>query len=203
MKPIDSDKIKKFNIDEVLNCPIKKGRMIIDGYKIRNSSTLKVFREKGVACIFCNIKGLYFEKKLSEMLLYTDKLDKCGRRIYLTRDHIIPRSFGGSNNIKNLVPMCNICNEKKGSKFNIKEYKYCLNDIYNYICVNIPYNISDDKKKSIRSEYSKLRKGYYLNNKRSFMDVFLNYSELKKHKWYLAKKFGFTFPIKKILKVPD
>jgi 5-methylcytosine-specific restriction endonuclease McrA len=46
----------------------------------------------------------------------------CGRhrgqlrgREFLTRDHIIPMSRGGSNNWSNVVTACSVCNNRKGS----------------------------------------------------------------------------------------
>ena len=36
--------------------------------------------------------------------------------IFLTIDHVIPRSQGGTNEPNNLLPACKNCNESKGSK---------------------------------------------------------------------------------------
>lgn len=38
------------------------------------------------------------------------------RPIFLTIDHVTPRSQGGTNHPNNLLPACKSCNESKGSR---------------------------------------------------------------------------------------
>jgi 5-methylcytosine-specific restriction endonuclease McrA len=54
-------------------------------------------------------------------ILWRDKntCQYCGHSfddINLTLDHIIPKSFGGTNSWKNIVTACKLCNQKKGNK---------------------------------------------------------------------------------------
>lgn len=52
-------------------------------------------------------------------ILYNNKCVCCGiseKVKKLTKDHIVPFSLGGSDNIENIQPLCNACNVKKSSK---------------------------------------------------------------------------------------
>lgn len=40
----------------------------------------------------------------------------CGRKVNLTRDHVVPLSVGGLNVIENIQPLCRSCNSKKKAK---------------------------------------------------------------------------------------
>lgn len=80
------------------------------------SKKLLTFK-KSTICVTCNSKGHYFllvrnphAKGRASLELFTED-DKL-----LTRDHIIPRSLGGSNDMSNSQTMCLTCNSKKGGK---------------------------------------------------------------------------------------
>ena len=121
---------KKYSIEEVYDIigeehllrKNERGRqydkckdVIVEGYKVRlNSLRYMTFYQKGTTCVCCGKKGAYF------------KLDGTteGRRHFnlyaadgtlMTKDHIVPRSKGGKNNVDNMQTMCFACNVKKGN----------------------------------------------------------------------------------------
>lgn len=47
---------------------------------------------------------------------YNNCCVSCGNMVFLTKDHIIPLSKGGSDFIENIQPMCRSCNSKKNNK---------------------------------------------------------------------------------------
>ena len=64
-------------------------------------------------------RGTLFEAEMWEYLL-----EKFGRKCYycgakdvpLEKEHILPRSKGGTNRVSNLTVSCKSCNQKKGNK---------------------------------------------------------------------------------------
>lgn len=69
------------------------------------------------------------------------KCPECGREMsltnhraknsYMTIDHIVPKSKGGTNNIQNLRALCRSCNIKRGS--DMSNVKYYINGRNEYV----------------------------------------------------------------------
>ena len=92
-----------------------------DGDLIKsNSQRYQTFFTKGCKCVICGIEGKYFAKeKFADQSTYHLNLyavDDNGDEILMTKDHIIPRSKGGIDDISNYQTMCKLCNEAKGNK---------------------------------------------------------------------------------------
>ena len=92
-----------------------------DGDLIKgNSQRYQTFFTKGCKCVVCGIEGKYFAKerhlqnKSYHLNLYA--VDDNGDEILMTKDHIMPRSKGGIDDISNYQTMCKLCNEAKGNK---------------------------------------------------------------------------------------
>lgn len=118
---------ENITIDEVYNAvkdvlfePDKKKSLVnINGDMIKgNSQRFQTFFTKGTKCTCCGIEGKYFGKdkhfsdKRYHLNLYA--IDKDGNEVLMTKDHIIPSSKGGINDISNYQTMCVRCNIAKG-----------------------------------------------------------------------------------------
>lgn len=96
-------------------------RVDFDGDLIKgNSQRYQTFFTKGCKCVVCGIEGKYFAKekhlnsKRYHLNLYA--IDDNGDEVLMTKDHIIPRSKGGIDDISNYQTMCEPCNKAKGNK---------------------------------------------------------------------------------------
>lgn len=69
----------------------------------------KKIPEYNVICPKCNYK-----KYLGYQT--TDAIDENGKEVLMTKDHIIPKSKGGADDISNYQTMCERCNEAKGNR---------------------------------------------------------------------------------------
>lgn len=84
--------------------------------KVNQHSHRRYIREQGAE----GSHTLKEWKLMKERYNYT--CPDCGRKepeIYLTRDHVIPLSKGGSDYIKNIQPLCGSCNSRKYTKIKI------------------------------------------------------------------------------------
>lgn len=100
---------------------------IFDGVSIKmGSARYKLFKTKGISCVQCQVEGKYFaiERTFSESIpngrwhLNLYAIDDLGKEVLMTKDHIIPKSKGGKNELENYQPMCLVCNNKKGNCLN-------------------------------------------------------------------------------------
>lgn len=92
--------IQKYSIEEILS---KKNSF----FSKTNQVNIRLFKKKGITCINCGEKGYFFKKIGKSYILFTEN------NIMMTKDHIFPKSKGGSNNLQNLQPMCSKCNSEK------------------------------------------------------------------------------------------
>jgi len=127
---IKTEKIKRsgykrtgiYTIEEVLskinNLDNQNDQINFDGDLIHMSSDrYHTFAEKGLKCVRCGIEGSFFAKESNDLPKYHFNLyaiDTDGKEVLMTKDHILPRSKGGKNEINNYQTMCTICNRKKG-----------------------------------------------------------------------------------------
>lgn len=101
--------------------------MDFDGDPLRaNSVRYKVFHNS-LKCCVCGIEGKFFAKERS-LPAFSDKfhlnlyaMDEDGKEVLMTKDHIIPKSKGGSNGVENMQTMCCRCNEKKGNHMEVED----------------------------------------------------------------------------------
>ena len=69
-----------------------------------------------------NFNGVFTISKKFLKNLYASTCLNCGSNQNITADHVIPISRGGRHSEGNLIPLCQSCNSKKGSK-TITEWK--------------------------------------------------------------------------------
>ena len=114
-----------YPIDKVLSKTVpvetknKDSKVDFDGDLVKmNSQRYELFKHKGVKCVDCGIEGKYFAKekhqasKSYHFNLYA--INKRGKEVLMTKDHIIRKRDGGADSLENYQTMCTKCNQKKG-----------------------------------------------------------------------------------------
>lgn len=94
-------------------------------YKVKMNSDRYFLFRKNRNCVVCNLEGTKMILDLdvnnsSHFNLYGVENNKL---ILMTKDHILPKSKGGKDNLSNYQTMCCICNNLKSN------YDLCLNEI--------------------------------------------------------------------------
>jgi len=119
----------KLSIDEVFNAlpeTITPGhRATFHGVEVPTDIiNLYVYKQSGCDCKACKAKGshFYIEKFGEGPTIYNQwhlnlyAINEYGHEVMITKDHILAKSAGGSDELINLQPMCKRCNQKKGCK---------------------------------------------------------------------------------------
>lgn len=115
--------IASYSVDEILSHVAdteEKHEYVVDGqsYHVRmNSDRYFVFRDSRV-CVSCGLVGTQMILDLNpgdqapHFNLYAEEY---GRLVLMTKDHKIPKSKGGADELANYQPMCSTCNNLKGA----------------------------------------------------------------------------------------
>jgi hypothetical protein len=107
-----------FSIPDII-CVIPKAKHKILGYSVSMQSVrLQLFKEQyeslgHIECVKCKRMATHFS--LEGQFGVTPHLNLYGDDMLFTKDHIMPRSLGGSDELRNLQVMCSKCNEAKGN----------------------------------------------------------------------------------------
>ena len=87
-----------------------------------SSDRLECFR-RNATCVTCGLTGNVFrmETNKGQATPHWNFYHKAenGKLTLMTKDHIVPLSKGGEDNISNLQTMCTHCNNRKGDKFSV------------------------------------------------------------------------------------
>lgn len=128
-------RVAKFNLNEVLPF-IGRGcaPRVYAGKTVKmNHLRYEVFKHSGTRCKKCGIKGVFFALEKDKCVegeagyhLNLYALSSEGTEILMTKDHILPKSRGGRDNISNLQTMCIKCNNEKGDKISGKRNYFLI-----------------------------------------------------------------------------
>jgi len=120
--------IGQFNISDVLPFATQDKRYakktyIVDGtpFIVKMDSDRYQTFNKNLECAACSLTGSLFllerehghEPGIAHFNLYAIEHESL---ILMTKDHIVPRSKGGKNNINNYQTMCEVCNSMKKAR---------------------------------------------------------------------------------------
>lgn len=137
--------IGQFNIGDVLPFVTQDKRCAKKIYTVNeiqftvkmNSDRYKIFNNS-LKCAACNLTGSLFllervhnhEPSVAHFNLYAVENDYL---ILMTKDHIVPRSKGGKDNINNYQTMCEICNSIKMAKELDNNELREMRQVYNHL----------------------------------------------------------------------
>ena len=111
-----------------------KESRLVHGKKVSSPSGLSLYQalrssNQPLKCWECGIEASCFiANKGQNDIVSKPVLDLFaeanGKYVLMTRDHIIPRSLGGINDVKNLRVGCQPCNSARGNSMNEEDLKF-------------------------------------------------------------------------------
>lgn len=115
---VEADYVKHLLENDIKGSRSSKYYVRVSGKKIYISDTILLFQKKGYTCASCNLDIHHFTVKShgSNLFFSGYGIDNFENKILFTKDHIIPKSAGGSDSFLNLQVMCASCNIMKKDK---------------------------------------------------------------------------------------
>lgn len=126
----------KYTIDEVFSMLGEENLLIeevkrhgesieVEGFQVYcQSMRYATFYQKGCKCVNCGKEGTYFQldaDRASASVDYRRHFNLYAEDgTLMTKDHILPKKWGGSDRITNFQTMCKDCNEAKGSQYEVE-----------------------------------------------------------------------------------
>jgi len=112
-------------------------------------------KNKQIKCACCGIKAEYFEanrnltkNKQHNNIYHLNLYGEIGnKKVLFTKDHIVPKKLGGTNDLDNIQTMCTDCNHiKSAENMTIEELREIINNNKHLTSVEISSKLDKERK---------------------------------------------------------